>query len=164
MQALTKKCSSCQAVRDISFFHKDKTRNGGLNHRCKQCAIEQSRQSSIKNPMVTVTGVMLKNARTRAKSKGIPFDLDREFLRSITPSHCPIFGIPLQWSCFRSDKAGPLPDSPSLDRIDPSKGYTRDNVWIISHKANTIKSNASHEELKLVTEAVGRAIVNSLDW
>jgi hypothetical protein len=164
MQALAKKCSKCQIVQDVAFFNKDKSRKDGFSHRCRKCDIEQSRRSRINNPMVTITGLMLKNARNRAKDKNLPFDLDREFLQSIAPSHCPVFGIPLQWSCFRSNKPGGLPDSPSLDRIDPSKGYTKDNVWIISHKANTIKSYASHEELKLVTEAVGRAIVNSLEW
>lgn len=107
---------------------------------------------------------MLKAARKRAKEKNIPFDINADYLRSIIPSHCPIFNTALEWSTYRGLGHRPLPNSPSLDRIDPSKGYVRGNVWIISNKANTIKSNATHEELRLVTEAVGRAIVDSLDW
>jgi hypothetical protein len=35
---------------------------------------------------------------------------------------------------------------------------------MISYRANQIKSDASHDELKLVTKAVGEAIVNSLEF
>lgn len=104
---------------------------------------------------------MVKKAKERSRLKGLPFNLDAEYLLAMAPSHCPIFGIPLEWSCFRSEKKGPLPNSPSLDRIIPSLGYVKGNVWIISHRANTIKSNASHEELKLITEAVGKVIADS---
>lgn len=107
---------------------------------------------------------MVGNARNRARDKNLPFDIDREYVRSIVVSHCPVFGIPLEWSARRGKGQGALANSPSLDRIDPTKGYVKGNVWIISQKANSIKNNATHEELKLVTDAVGRAIVNSLDW
>jgi hypothetical protein len=42
--------------------------------------------------------------------------------------------------------------SPSIDRVDSSKGYTKDNIQVISHRANNLKNNATLEELrKLVT-------------
>jgi hypothetical protein len=128
----------------------------------KQCP--KWRAYAQANPVMVQTNYMVRNARLRAKEKNLPFDIDHAFLRSIVPSHCPIFGMPLAWSAARGNGRLPLPNSPSLDRIDPAKGYTKDNVWIISNKANSIKNNATHEELKLVTEAVGRAIVDSLDW
>jgi hypothetical protein len=107
---------------------------------------------------------MVRHARLRAKEKNLPFDIDHHFLRSLVVSHCPVFGTPLEWSALRGKGNKAVPSSPSLDRIDPTKGYVKGNVWIISYKANVIKNNATHEELKLVTEAVGRAIVDSLDW
>jgi hypothetical protein len=51
-----------------------------------------------------------------------------------------------------------------LDRIDPTKGYVKGNVWIVSHRANTLKGNTTHDELKAITENTGRAIVDSIDW
>jgi len=42
---------------------------------------------------------------------------------------------------------GRLPNSPSLDRIDPTKGYIKGNVEVISNLANTMKQNATPEEL-----------------
>lgn len=43
------------------------------------------------------------------------------------------------------------PESPTLDKIIPALGYVPGNVWVISHRANTIKSDASLEELKTLT-------------
>jgi len=33
-------------------------------------------------------------------------------------------------------------NSPTVDRIDNDKGYTIDNIWIICHKCNSMKSDA----------------------
>ena len=107
---------------------------------------------------------MVVKARQRARKKQLDFNINQEYVRSLVVSHCPIFGIPLEWSCYRENSNGTLPNSPSLDRIDPTKGYVKGNLWIISQKANVIKNNATHEELKLVTKAVGEAIVKSLEF
>ena len=155
-----KRCSKCGIVKSIDQFHRSKRYASGRESACKDCKIKY-RQA---NPVLIQTNHMVNKARTRAKNKGLPFDIDSDYIRSIIPSHCPIFGTRLEWSCNRGGAARALPNSPSLDRIDPSKGYVKGNVWIISSRANRIKSDASHEELKLITEAVGRAIVDSLDW
>lgn len=82
-------------------------------------------------------------ARHRAAKKGLEFELKPEDLQ--IPAECPLLKIQLEiGNKTVSD------NSPSLDRLDPNKGYTLDNVWVISHKANTMKSNASLEELKLL--------------
>ena len=160
----SKRCSTCKQVLSVKQFDKNASRRDGLQHQCKQCARQRNKKYEIENPVVRQTGAMVRSARSRAKKKNLPFDIDRDYIRSIVPSHCPIFGMPLEWSIRRANKAAPLPNSPSLDRIDPSKGYVKGNVWIISYRANQIKSNASHDELKRVTEAVGQAIVNSLEF
>lgn len=122
------------------------------------------------NPVMTKTSAMVRDAKRRAKTKNTPFEIDLDYVRFIVghnaqfASYCPIFGVPLDWSCERGSGISALPNSPSLDRIDPERGYVKGNVWIISHRANRIKSDASHEELKLVTKAVGEAIVNSLEF
>jgi hypothetical protein len=157
---LEKRCSKCGIVKSIDQFGRSKKYSCGRESACKDCK-NKYRQA---NPVLIQTNYMVIKARARAKNKGLTFDIDHDYIRSIVPSHCPIFGTKLQWSVLRGNGHRSLPDSPSLDRIDPSKGYVKGNVWIISNRANAIKNDASHEELKLVTEAVGRAIVNSLDW
>ena len=41
-------------------------------------------------------------------------------------------------------------DGGGIDRIDSSKGYVKGNVRVISKRANTLKNNATIEELELV--------------
>jgi hypothetical protein len=56
-----------------------------------------------------------------------------------------VLGIPLQIGT--GDKTD---NSPSLDRIVPSKGYVIGNIEVMSDKANRIKTNASLEEIEKV--------------
>ncbi len=81
------------------------------------------------------------NAKSRAKKNGIIFTLKFEDVPEI-PKTCPILDIPL----FNGVKVC-CPNSPSLDRKIPSKGYVPGNVEIISQRANQIKSDATVEEL-----------------
>lgn len=60
------------------------------------------------------------------------------------PLHCPVLGLPLYRNSGGSAQG---PNSPSLDRIDPALGYVKGNVKVISSRANSIKSNATPEEL-----------------
>jgi hypothetical protein len=157
---LDKLCTKCNIVKNVNQFYRDRLNSTGLYSSCKECCKKYDQA----NPVLRQTGAMVKKARKRAKDKTLDFNIDHAYIRSITPSHCPILGVPLEWSSQRGNGNRPLPNSPSLDRIDPSKGYVKGNVWIISYRANAIKNDASHEELKLVTKAVGEAIVNSLEF
>jgi hypothetical protein len=162
---LTKRCSSCQEELPVAMFHRNITQKDGLRTNCKKCSTNEKRIYDKANPIKVQTAHMICGARKRAKKKNLEFNINSEYIRSLVVSHCPVFGIPLEWSCHRGEHGNkPLENSPSLDRIDPTKGYIKGNVWIISNKANTTKSNSTHEELKLVTKAVGEAIVKSLEF
>ena len=39
---------------------------------------------------------------------------------------------------------------PTLDRIDSNKGYIKENIQVISFKANRLKNNATIDELKCI--------------
>ena len=82
------------------------------------------------------------NVKSRAKSLGVEFSLS---LSDISiPQKCPALGINLR----RLPLNGKVADnSPTLDRIDPSAGYTPGNIAVISHRANSIKRSATIEEL-----------------
>ena len=67
----------------------------------------------------------------------------------VIPIRCPVFGMIL-----RRAKGRPKDNSPTLDRIIPSKGYVKGNVWVISMRANMIKSNATLRELERVVKAL----------
>ncbi len=54
-------------------------------------------------------------------------------------------GIELEWE---ERVNGGHDNSPSLDRIDSTKGYVKGNVMIMSNLANRMKSNSTPEQLK----------------
>lgn len=88
--------------------------------------------------------------KRRCKDKGLDCDLSLEYLREIAPDFCPVFGVKLKWDGWGENNQRASEDSPSVDKIDPNKGYTKDNIIIISWKANRLKSNANYEDLFIV--------------
>jgi hypothetical protein len=88
---------------------------------------------------------MLHRARTAGKM-GTPFDL--ESIDDIPhPTCCPVFGVELVMGAGRNHKW-----SPSIDKIIPEKGYVKGNVIVVSHFANSIKSNATPEQIMAVAK------------
>lgn len=82
--------------------------------------------------------------RQNCKSRNIIWDLELEDI--VWPTHCPVFGLELDY--FAESKQD---NSPSFDKIIPERGYIKGNVNIISFRANRIKNDGNIEEhLKIV--------------
>lgn len=101
-----------------------------------------------RNPRRIWAHTACKSARHRAKKKGVPFEITTDYVESILPDECPIFNTPFKY--YGNKVAGEL--SPSLDRIDPAKGYVKDNIVVISNKANTIKSAYKSRDIFIVAQ------------
>lgn len=86
--------------------------------------------------------MLLKRAYKRAQEKNIPFDITADDIK--IPEFCPILGIKL----IVGKVQGPDDFSPSLDRIIPEKGYVKNNIEIISMRANRMKTNASIQDVE----------------
>jgi hypothetical protein len=93
-------------------------------------------------------GAAKRNAKRRAEAKGIPFNLTIKYLMSIVTDNCPVYNTPFVW--HGNKVTGNL--SPSIDRIDPIKGYVEGNVVVISSKANNIKSAYKSSDIFKVAE------------
>lgn len=84
-------------------------------------------------------------AKKRAKNKNLDFNI--EISDIFIPEICPVLDIPL----FLID--GKRTDnSPSLDKINNSKGYIKGNIKVISFRANALKNNATVEELEAIVK------------
>lgn len=71
------------------------------------------------------------------------------------PAVCPVLGIPI----FQLEgRRGFNPNSPSVDRLVPSRGYVRANVRVISNRANMIKRDATAAELEAILAYMHREI------
>ncbi|MBS7457681.1 hypothetical protein [Coralloluteibacterium stylophorae] len=92
--------------------------------------------------LTAVSRRLVRQTKYRARKRGIEFDLTHEDVP--IPACCPVLGIPL-YRAIGAKAQGP--NSPSLDRIDPNRGYVRGNVLVVSSKANSIKNNATPREL-----------------
>lgn len=80
---------------------------------------------------------------TKCKLDKSPEDFYKKSKDIVIPSVCPVLGIPLFLvGSKRTD------NSPSVDRVDSTRGYTKDNVRIISWRANKLKQDASLEEVE----------------
>jgi hypothetical protein len=116
--------------------HKEHLLAQGREHYRKHKDAMQRRQKENyrKNPVAA----LLYAARDRAPKLGIQVDI--ELSDVVVPAVCPVFGTPFEVG--HRDRAA------SLDRTDPSKGYVKGNVRVISFRANRLKSNATLQELK----------------
>jgi len=97
----------------------------------------RARDAILKDPKKWLQRA-LSNAKGRAKKKGAPFDISVEDI--FFPSICPFTFLPF---VFCPGTKEPHPQSPSLDRIKPERGYVRGNVRVISFHANAVKSNVT---------------------
>lgn len=84
-------------------------------------------------------------SKRRAKKNGLLFNLEVQDI--VVPDRCPVLGIELR---IGGSGQGFSDNSPTLDRIDNTKGYVKDNVAVISWRANRIKCDATYEEIEAV--------------
>lgn len=166
-----KTCSKCKTKKEDWEFFKDSSRKSGLRSDCKVCSNKAQKNWQQKNEerlrklrkeyrsrkdvkarrcviarewnKKNHNSVICTRAKKRARKLGIPFDLKKEDI--IIPEFCPALGIKLEYS------DGSMSDnSPSIDRIIPELGYVKNNIIIISNRANRLKNNATLEELEKV--------------
>lgn len=132
-------------VTPIHSIRQGKTKSCGC---LRSERIEAERKERLlKNPnrglSKTLEWKLWSAAKDRAKAKGLAFDLEVRDI--VVPTHCPVLGIPL-----KKGNGVMHAGSPQLDRRDNSKGYTKDNVSVISQRANAIKQDASIETLEAI--------------
>lgn len=160
MEMLKKNCTKCGLEKLLFEFWKDKRTHDGLQCWCKDCRRENNRKNkptpeeSRKRFDRTIDRHIVAVAKQRAKKRGVFFSLKPGDI--LVPEKCPLLGIPLKRGRGRCSDG-----SPTLDRIDPNKGYTKDNVWVISYRANLIKSDATPEEIVMIGETLKRFVATT---
>ena len=97
---------------------------------------------------------LLHKAKGRAKKNKLPFNLELEDIR--IPEFCPV----LSYIRLNRNNTKLNFDSPTVDRLIPELGYVKNNIRIISWRANDVKGNASSEELFKVANWLSK----ELEW
>lgn len=175
-----KRCPKCHKIKLLSDFYKNKSTKCGATSICIDCIKlyrktnkertlknarkfrllhreernksnndyrKERKEKAKENPKLAKlykAHALLSGSRKNAKIHNVEHTLVLNDLINI-PKLCPVLGIPLN---LTADKCSC--NSPSVDRIDPKKGYTKDNICIISHKANFLKSDATLKEINMI--------------
>lgn len=149
-----KLCSKCKEVKPFSEFTKGS--DNGYRYQCRACNNayqnnpERRKQNSAryyaKRKQVDPALFMWKQAKHRAKwdYDNMEFSIAVEDI--VIPEVCPYLNIPFE----PLDKRYGY----SLDRINSTKGYIPGNVQVISRLANTMKNNATEQELLAFAKGV----------
>lgn len=154
---VTKECRRCFECKPLSEFRPKAAASDGLQTWCIDCQKEYHREryqtnvkyrqgmtdASSRWKAANYESVLLHAARKRSKAAGLPCNLTVEDI--IIPDVCPVLGIPIERGVGKMGE-----NSPSLDRIVPELGYVKGNVYVISMRANRLKSDASLGELEAI--------------
>lgn len=137
-------CSACgkeKTAGDFSYkIRGDYT--SGKKEKCKRCgASEREKKRRDKTWKDAAVKIMLMNAKYRSKKSGIEFNISESDIS--IPDFCPVFGIEL-----KRESKETWHSAPSIDRIDNTKGYTPDNITVVSRRANILKKDATVKELR----------------
>ena len=124
----------------VPYSDREKARAGGRKYR-----VEHRKRHSA-DPRKN----MLRSAHSRARKKGLPFNLTLEDI--VIPERCPVLGTILV-----TGEGKPTKNSPTLDKFRPEFGHTKSNVSVISYRANAIKNDATLEELERIVEWMKRS-------
>ena len=133
-------CDCCGEDLPLSKFSKLDKNNPKAGHKttCRRCSKNNFRREKDRKLWETnAAAIMWKHAKANAHHKGISFTITVEDI--IIPERCPVLGVPFT---TKGEYA------PSIDKIDPTRGYDPDNITIVSRRANIKKSDMTLNEMR----------------
>jgi len=156
------KCPHCKCIRKSSDFIAD----GRQYKSCSYCRKWGRTQDAKRKEKQKITNAnkkknqpeysLFKSAQSRAKHKSIVFDITETDIKILIDktSKCILLNMEFK------QEAGPLKDnSMTLDKIDPAKGYTKDNIQLISNKANKVKSDIDISMFEKIVDGFRKFVV-----
>ena len=175
----TKYCTKCEKELSVEHFYK---RSDGKGYRviCKKC------HNNFQDVMCPVCGTIhnrygtkrksdacencyekYRQAQTlfysseyRAKQKDLSFNLTIEWILSNLVK-CPKTNLNFTFSENGSSYSNRSPTTPSIDKINPLLGYTKDNCQIVCWWYNSAKQQFSDEEVLNLCKAVVTTSLNT---
>jgi hypothetical protein len=155
----TKWCPKCEKDEPKASFRKNaRKRPDGRTYYdfrafCKAC--ESSKQTSAYRTCLTARSKkLIQGVKSRCKKNNFDFDLDSEWLEVILKvGVCQVTGLPFEFEVDATNN-GYRSFTPSLDRTDPTKGYTKDNVKVVVWIYNGAKGVGTHEDVMKLVEAL----------
>lgn len=146
-----RKCTVCKETKALSEFTRSKHQKTGYMCYCKHCNNERNkRYRKNESTLDRACKRIFSYAKKRAHEKSLDFDIDASFLEDLYLQQnglCKYTGDVLML------QAG-SPQTVSIDRIDSSAGYTRENVCLVTWEVNNAKQARSIDAFKILCQKV----------
>jgi hypothetical protein len=152
----TKKCKKCELSFSLSCFGKDKSQKDKLSRVCKKCKSKYSklaewRRDIREEAIMSEYGIAPRFAqdrlsiyKARSKKLKLDFNLTSNYLMELWKSQSGLCAYTKTKMILGHGSFHFY--SPSLDKLDPSKGYVVGNVVWCLHGVNCFKQTLSLEE------------------
>lgn len=137
-----KQCPKCKEIKPIDGFNKDKSASDGRQTYCKPCGTKNlSKWGSSFNGYIVK---LFKDLKSNASRRNIAVEIDKEDIIELYKKQkgvCALSGDKMT----HIYEPGTKKRNPkhiyniSVDRIDPCKHYTVDNIQLVCNKINVIK-------------------------
>jgi hypothetical protein len=145
-------CGSCGSEKPLLLF--SKTGSGGAyRHVCKDCRNSAAREWSQARRSSTATRAsrLVAGAKARATAKDLPFDLDPQWVQErLDTKVCEVTGLPFDLTADRGW------NTPSLDRIRPTEGYTKANTRLVLFALNAACGDWGEHRLMAIANEILR--------
>jgi hypothetical protein len=154
-----KVCFKCKEEKSYEFFFKHKQTQDGYHSWCKSCCTDGNVKSRIKQNS-TIEGrakVFLRNARNSAKKRNQEFALELADIVSFwneQDGFCAYSGRKMTLG------AGHL-NTVSIERIDSSVGYTKENTILVCQAINRMKSDFEFDDFYSLCSDVAKFLGDS---
>lgn len=148
-------CTKCKIDKDDLEFYPSQRKKRGICKSCWRDCPSQNKEGVKKYKEKNKDKVkkwkqkdynnnrkqyLWSQAKYRATDRNCEFDITLDDIKF--PTVCPILDIPI----IITAGEGRTGNSPSIDRIDNNRGYTKDNIIIVSDRANCLKKDGTQAE------------------
>lgn len=155
---IEKECIICHKIKPLDDYYVHRQMGDGHLNKCKECCKEYARNHDTReydkhrhryNPkrFLQHKYIAIKGRCTRMDPLhhyyGKPFLSKDEWEEWCQKTYPTFMSLYTAWQ----DSGFQQKYSPSIDRIDSTKGYTKDNIQWLTHSANCHKYNKSGEQI-----------------
>ena len=154
-------CTGCSQYKNIDEFgnYQHAQNRNGKNHLCKTCQNDWLKRyyTELNNDPERALNKIFKTrllaAKKRANKKGLDFDIDLDFMYYLLNKQkglCNISKLPMTFYFKNNHRKYNL----SVDRIDSTRGYTKDNVQLVCDVVNRMKLDLSMKEFVTLCKTI----------
>lgn len=152
-------CITCSVEKPVEEYEFNKNKKT-YRRMCKKCKNIQTMEARY-NTTEAHLKRKLSRLKGRAKECGFEFDLTyKDLCDQLEKQDFKCFYTDMPLVFYKYKKIPARAVAPSIDKIDPSKGYTKDNIVWCLERINRIKQDLTLDEMEKWTPDWYKRIVN----